>query len=1379
LAFIRYYNSGSSNINNSLGYGWTHQWSTNLLVETGKITIQQSDGRGEIFINKNGLWYGDADSHLALTQDAIGFTLVSNQGKTERYNLNGQILSQTSVVGLQSTYSYNGNNLLDTVTTPFGHTIAFTYNIDNRITTMTTPGGEVYSYKYTNVGNLDKVIYPDYSAKQYHYENTSFIHSLTGITDENGDRYATYGYNNNGKAILTQHAETDNNIPQEKFSLSYDSDTQTTVTDAVGGIEVLTYTENLGAKNLLSRINQSDNKGFHYSYDANNNLLSKTDAEGKVTNYIYNTTNQRTKIIEAAGSSEERVTEFQYLSEQLDFPITITSASVAEGVRKQTLYDYNTNHTIKSISNNGFQPDGTASSQTTTFKYNSLGQVIQIDGPLQGNQDITRLSYYNCNTGAECGQISQIKNALGQITRYNEYDDNGRLLSMTNVNGVITQYQYNSRGQLINLKQKSLQDQTRNNDYEYDSVGQLIKATQANGQQLIYQYDAAHNLRSISDNKGNQLNYFYDAKGNLTQTENIDADGTLLTHIEQTYDQRNHLKSFNNAGNINQLQYDAIGKLTGFVDANQNPSTKHSYDSLNRIQQTLDALGHFTTYQYDSNDRLTKVKAPNNATTHYIYDDFGNLLQEQSPDQGTTINHYDNANNLIKRIDARGIATNYYYDLLNRIISIDYPGEDEDIHYTYDNCINGIGHLCQIEDQSGLTQYKYNGFGNLIEQLKINDTRQNIIAYHYDADNHVSEIIYSNNQEVNYQRNTLGHTTEINTWLNDKNQNIAKNIQYRGDGLLTAMTYGNGLEEIRSYDGAGRLSCIKVGDQLEHCYQYDNNGNILQQTTQQTHDYSYDSIDRLLESNSGNNSWQFSYDENGNRLRQSNDSTSTDYQYKENSNQLEAIDEHNLQLDAVGNTLIDPKGLYRFEYNQQGRLAKVYNINNQNLVAQYIYNAQGQRSLKITNNNVTYYLYTPKGQLLTEIRKDKDITQLEQLLQQQTQLQQAIFETQTQLLDYENTQQQQRNLIQTTQQQQTVAETELITLRKNEHNQARRLTRYQHIINHLTARLNDFADQPYRVTIYQRWRDRYQRKRNKIESHLEDLQKDISDQHYLISGYTETITKTQLLIEQLSSTTLQQTLTELQTQLTNIEQRIAGLNQNDEPIKTSTKNYLYANSQLIAIVDNEQLYYVHNDHLGTPQAITDQNQKIVWQAVYDPFGKATIITETLENNIRFPGQYFDKETGLHYNYYRYYDPNTGRYITSDPIGLAGGLNTYAYVGGNPLKYIDWYGLTPITGTGTPSAGPTGGSISGGTVIRSPGEQFRNKILSKIIEKLTNKVVKIDPPTGKFVPNPYGFFAMAIFYSKNTAKCQTLSCDLDFDGLDDNAFEAGSCKAGFN
>ena len=107
------------------------------------------------------------------------------------------------------------------------------------------------------------------------------------------------------------------------------------------------------------------------------------------------------------------------------------------------------------------------------------------------------------------------------------------------------------------------------------------------------------------------------------------------------------------------------------------------------------------------------------------------------------------------------------------------------------------------------------------------------------------------------------------------------------------------------------------------------------------------------------------------------------------------------------------------------------------------------------------------------------------------------------------------------------------------------------------------------------------------------------------------------------------------------------------------------------------LAYVHNDHLGTPQAMTDEAGNEIWRAIYDPFGKATVdVASTVELNVRFPGQYYDAETGLHYNYFRYYDPETGRYITSDPLGIIEGqdLNLYAYVGNDPVNWIDPLGL---------------------------------------------------------------------------------------------------------
>jgi RHS repeat-associated protein len=111
-----------------------------------------------------------------------------------------------------------------------------------------------------------------------------------------------------------------------------------------------------------------------------------------------------------------------------------------------------------------------------------------------------------------------------------------------------------------------------------------------------------------------------------------------------------------------------------------------------------------------------------------------------------------------------------------------------------------------------------------------------------------------------------------------------------------------------------------------------------------------------------------------------------------------------------------------------------------------------------------------------------------------------------------------------------------------------------------------------------------------------------------------------------------------------------------------------------------EVFYIHADHLNTPRRISRPTDNMVmWQWEPEPFGHA-LPNENPAGagpfvfNLRFPGQYFDAESGLFYNYFRDYDPSTGRYVQSDPIGLVGGINPYTYVGGNPVSYTDPEGL---------------------------------------------------------------------------------------------------------
>ena len=170
---------------------------------------------------------------------------------------------------------------------------------------------------------------------------------------------------------------------------------------------------------------------------------------------------------------------------------------------------------------------------------------------------------------------------------------------------------------------------------------------------------------------------------------------------------------------------------------------------------------------------------------------------------------------------------------------------------------------------------------------------------------------------------------------------------------------------------------------------------------------------------------------------------------------------------------------------------------------------------------------------------------------------------------------------------------------------------------------------------------------------------------------------------------------------------------------------LWATLLVVTARASATIYFVHPNHLGTPLAITSQAGAVVWRADSDPFGKANVTLSTVTMNLRLPGQYFDAETGVHYNYFRDYDPVSGRYLQSDPIGLEGGINIYAYVYNNPFRWTDRLGLDAavslsphvLAGLGhvginpnnastvgqRPQSGDIGDQIMAGLLRDTPGE----------------------------------------------------------------------------
>lgn len=1173
-AIVRAYNSRYL-LDSGWGIGWTTSLqSPRLNITNSSVQIVRADAKGETFNCVSNPCIGDADTRVGLTRTTDGYLLTLNKtGAQEYYDLAGKLTRETDPSGRTTRYTYDysyfPDGILAAVTGPFGHRILIGNNTDGRLETLVDAGGNTISYGYDrSTRHLVRVTFPDRTAKLYYYEDPNYPHALTGIAyaDVNAagqlvniTRYANFGYFNdpvdyaslhNGSANMTEHSGG-----IEHFSLTYDSDTQTTATDAAGTREVMTFATNLGRRNLVSKVNLVDQKGLTQVFDAQNNLTCRKDEEGRVTTYTYNATNQKLSMTEGrAGNctspqttAATRTTSYQYLSSTLDLPTIISSPSVAAGQLKTTAIQYGDSshpNLPTRITQSGFTPSGASVSRTVTLAYNAMGQVIRVDGARADVNDATTLAYNNCTTGGGCGQLSSVTNAVGHVTSFDSYDGSGQLLQKTDANGLVTSYGYDPRGRVRTITQTPPSGVNRVTQYTYTAAGDMASATFPDGRTLTYSYSPARKLLQVADNLGNQVRYGYDAKGNRTQEYTYDPSNTLVRQMDLAHDARNHVAAINAAGSLTQTFHDALGNLANQIDPKGNP-TANSYDALNRAIQSVNALGGVTQYKYDTQDNVKEVSAPNGVITRYQHDDLGNRLQEISPDRGTINYTHDSAGNVASITDARGITATYTYDALNRVTAVRYgaggvsgflsglvSSSPEDVTYTYDQatgCSAGIGRLCSVSDASGSTTYSYDPFGNIAAVVH---TELNVIyttRYTYDAADRLSTVTYPDGRVVNYTRDAAGRIQAVNATVNNANQPIVSNRTYRADGLLAGELFGNGIAETRQYDLQGRLTNQYIGSADTRLYSYDANGNLVsEQANTQQGAYVYDPLDRLLQENVTNGATgltdtnSFGYDLNGNRTSDLKaNGNARPYRYAASSNRLIQVGNQATILDAAGNIASDRGGNRVFTYTDAGHLATV--TVGGVLKGTYVYNAQHQRTRKSKVNQTFVYHYDLDGNLIAETKPDG----------------------------------------------------------------------------------------------------------------------------------------------------------------------------------TPVRSYIWAESQALAQIhyrgntQTDVLMYLHTDHLGSPRLATDANQLVKWRWESEAFGTGRPDTDpdadgALTNvRLRLPGQFIDGESGLYYNWNRYYDPKMGRYVTSDPIGLDGGFNTYAYANLNPLRFVDPLGLAGQEGALPPSKIPGG------------------------------------------------------------------------------------------
>ncbi|HDQ4098754.1 TPA: RHS repeat domain-containing protein, partial [Pseudomonas aeruginosa] len=291
----------------------------------------------------------------------------------------------------------------------------------------------------------------------------------------------------------------------------------------------------------------------------------------------------------------------------------------------------------------------------------------------------------------------------------------------------------------------------------------------------------------------------------------------------------------------------------------------------------------------------------------------------------------------------------------------------------------GIGRLGAIEGARDSLVYRYDERGNLVEQVRSirldQQTLLDRVTYRYDAANQLLEIGYPSGLAIGYTRNAGGQVASVTLAVGDKAPNpLVGQIAYLPFGPLQRLTWGNGIALSREYDQDYQLLRQKVGP-WQSDYQHDANGNIQQHrhSLWGTLDYQYDPLDRLTEERGVQGGRSYAYDAVGNRTQRSDNpasggtASSQDYQYAPDSNRLTAIGAQAVTSDAAGN-LTQDRAARKLAYDAQGRLQSV-SLDGQQ-VAEYRYNALGQRIVKLTPESVTTYLYGPDGQLLGEAEHD-------------------------------------------------------------------------------------------------------------------------------------------------------------------------------------------------------------------------------------------------------------------------------------------------------------------------------------------------------------------------------------------------------------------------
>lgn len=1038
-----------------------------------------------------------------------------------------------------------------------------------------------------------------------------------------------------------------------KLNFFYNSSSQLTkMLDPNGGA----YLYGFDIFNNLTSVVYPDGTSRQYKYGEASNINGGTSCGS----YSLNTLARLlTGIVDEKGV---RYADFKYGCDQkaistehiggvekfsLAYPST-TTTTVTTALGSATTYNYTTILNTKNLTGLS-QPAGSGCAASTKASTYDVSGLLKTQTDFKGNK--TQFAY-------EVGRALETVRVEGVASTDSvDYLPQGKVLSAS-AKKITTQWHSQHRKPVKKAEPKLLTTFIYNGDADPFNSNQIANCSSSSQPFLCHKVQQA--------------------------TTDVNGAAGLTAVVDSTIAKREEFYTYNGYGQ--QLTYSRTGvgtpdEIREYYDITTSDWTKGDLKSI------TNALGHKTEFtRYDPNGRLLAMQDANGVQTLFTYDARGRLTSQSVA--GAVTNHtYDLNGNRIGSVLPNGVTINYEYDAAKRLIAVVNALGDK-INYEYD--VESNLRFERFTNASGANTYTKQHVYDALSRVKntLNSNSQGS-TYLYDANGNLTSEVDAKTQTTSNTFDPLDRLTRTTDALTGKTD-----YSYDAQGNLTQVKDPKGNATVYNYNAFGDLVSQVSPDTGTTTFTYDAAGNRTSSTDARgvVMNYSYDALNRLTgiqypAAASENITYSYDATVNGNY----------------GVGRLTSI--------VTGATRLD------FEYNPQGLITKKYaQAGNTFASTQYRYDAAGNLTgvTYPSGREVNYQLDTTGkvNSISTKLNANasaqnvvSNISYLPFGPAQSYSYGNGLQHAQTYDLDYRLTGIQVGGILNRSYGYDLVNN---ITSINNGLQTANSQTYSYDALNRLISAAGGYGTLGYSY--------------DAVGNRLTETRNGVSDTYSYqttsnrLTGITRATGNRSFTYDAAGNPT-QRTAADNSNQTFNFNNanRLSSVNVNGALAATYTYNplgqrvvktlangskeiyhydeagqliavtdaagttvreYIYWGSQQIALVNNGTLYFIHSDHLNTPQVVTNASQQVVWMGDYEPFGKlAQNQSNSIELYSRFPGQYLDGETGLYYNYFRDYDSSIGRYIESDPIGLEGGINTYGYVGGNPLSFVDQFGLS--------------------------------------------------------------------------------------------------------